>query len=106
MKIQVGDLLAIKDPADKRMRLLGRVTEINEGRGSLGYRVRMSYDDSTWLVSGDQIARVVESEWVHLLKIGGRSWCGDYNVTATVRPEKATCPDCLAESKAAEVAAR
>jgi hypothetical protein len=45
-------------------------------------------------------ARRHDADPIHLLEVGGRSWCGGYHVSATVKPEKATCPACLVASKA------
>lgn len=35
---------------------------------------------------------------MHLLKVGGRSWCGRYAANAALKRDKVTCPDCLAQS--------
>lgn len=53
---QINDRVRVVDPADKRKRLTGTVTRVDEGRGPLEYLVTLDGISTPWGVSPEEIA--------------------------------------------------
>lgn len=110
-----GELITVLDrgngvPTDRRL------TVIMDGNkeAMTGFRTRIAVEFRSAPVeagAGRHVDPAVsrEGEWrmthapddspMHLLRVGGQSWCGGYNVSATVNPANATCSDCLGLAK-------
>jgi hypothetical protein len=54
-RYQAGDRVRVIDPADKRKRVNGTVLAVNDGRGSLSYRVQLDDDATPMGFSPDEI---------------------------------------------------